>query len=259
MNPTDFDFKRVAQGYRERPFLHRQVLERFHRDMTFRPFSNGLDVGCGAGLSSKALKLICRHVTGSDISGEMIAVAREVCADEEGCDFIVCPAEELPDFEKKFDIVTAAGAVQWIRRAPFLYRLRDIMEERGALLIYDFCITDQMKDCPDYTSWWHDMYLKEFPRPSRDESVWTGADVAGYGFLMRDQIRYEMEYEFDLDSFVRFMMIQSNVNARIEGEGRRACEVRKWLQQSARPLFQGGKRTVIFGGYSWYMERRTEM
>lgn len=255
MNPTDFDFRRVAQGYRRRPFLHRQVLERFHRDVALRSFSNGLDIGCGAGLSSKALKMICRHVTGSDISGEMIAVAREMCGDQEGYDFIVSRAEELPDFEKKFDIVTAAGVVQWIHRAPFLEKLRDIMEEHGYLLIYDFCISDQMKGYPGFTSWWHECYLKEFPRPFRDESVWTGEDVARYGFLMRNQIRYELEYEFDLDSFIEFMMIQSNVNARIEGEGRCAREISGWLRRSVQPLFHEEKRTLIFTGYSWYMER----
>ena len=29
-----------------------------------------------------------------------------------------------------------------------------------------------------------------------------------------------MEYEFDRNAFIKFMMIQSNVNAKIEGEGR---------------------------------------
>ena len=84
MDARDFDFQRIAQGYKKRPFLHKQVIERFHRDVAFRNFCNGLDIGCGAGLSSKALKMICRHVTGTDISGEMIAAAKELYKGEEG-------------------------------------------------------------------------------------------------------------------------------------------------------------------------------
>lgn len=255
MTPKDFDFRRIAEGYKNRPFLHRQVIERFQKDVTGQIFSNGLDIGCGAGLSSKALKLICRHVTGTDISDEMIAVAKEICEDAEGYDFIVSRAEDLPVLNRKFDIVTAAGVIQWVEKGPFLQKLNSVMNTHGYLLIYDFCISDHMKDCPAYTAWWHDIYLKEFPRPFRDESVWTAEDVAQYGFLMRSQIQYEMEYEFDQNAFIEFMMIQSNVNAKIEGEGRTSEDVCKWFERSTAPLFHGEKRTIIFTGYSWYMER----
>lgn len=78
MTPKDFDFRRIAEGYKNRPFLHKQVIERFQKDITDHIFPNGLDIGCGAGLSSKALKLICRHVTGTDISDEMIAVKNSI-------------------------------------------------------------------------------------------------------------------------------------------------------------------------------------
>lgn len=254
MNSKDFDFQRIAQGYKKRPFLHKQVIERFQKDITSRTFLNGLDIGCGAGLSSKALKMICHHVTGTDISGEMIAVAKEVCKTE-GFDFIVSKAEELPEFAIKFDVVTAAGVVQWVDEDLFLEGLGNVMGEHSYLLIYDFCISDKMKDCPAYTSWWHDTYLKEFPKPFRNESVWTEEDALRHGFHMRDQIQYEMEYEFDQDAFVEFMMIQSNVNAKIEGEGRNVQAVQEWFEQSVSSFFQGEKRTLIFSGYSWYMEK----
>lgn len=255
MDAKDFDFQRIAEGYKRRPFLHEQIIERFKKDVTSQIFSNGLDIGCGAGLSSKALKTICRHVTGTDISGEMITVAREVCKSIEDYDFIVSKAEELPDFDIKFDIATAAGVVQWVDRDLFLKKMSDVMSDHSYLLIYDFWISDKMKDCSAYTSWWHDVYLKEFPRPFRNESVWTKENVARYGFLMKDQIRHEMEYDFDQDSFIEFMMIQSNVNARIEGSETSAETVHNWFEQSTAPLFQGEKRTAIFAGYSWYMER----
>ena len=258
MTPNDFDYQRIAQGYQKRPFLHKQIIERFQRDVTSRMFSNGLDIGCGAGLSSKALKAICRHVTGTDISAEMITIAKEVCKDADSYDFIVCKAEDLPDFARKFDIVTAAGIIQWIERTIFLKKAGSVMNDHGYLLVYDFCISDKMKNCPAYTSWWHDMYLKEFPKPFRDESVWTKEDVAQYGFMIRDQIQYEIEYEFDQKTFIEFMMIQSNVNAKIEGEGRSVLAVREWFEQSVASFFNGEKRTVIFTGYSWYLERLPE-
>lgn len=254
MNERDFDYKRIAQGYKDRPFLHKQVIEQFQRDISRQYFSNGLDIGCGAGLSSKALKRICGHVTGADISAEMIRVAREVCECAEGYDFIVSKAEEIPAGYSKYDIVTAAGVIQWVEREPFLLNLKNIMSEHGYILIYDFCISDKMKNSESYSLWWYDMYLKEFPKPFRNEYVWTNDDVEKYGFTMLNQVQYEMEYEFDMDSFIKFMMIQSNVNTKIEGEGRDINAVRKWFEQSLAPIFNFEKKTLIFEGYSWYIE-----
>lgn len=254
MDSKDFDFQRIAEGYKRRPFLHEQIIDRFQTDVTSRIFSDGLDIGCGAGLSSKALKAICHHVTGSDISKEMISVAREVCQSEEEYDFIVSKAEELPEFGKKFDIVTAAGVVQWVDRDLFLKKMSKVMNDHSYLIIYDFWISDKMKECSAYTTWWHDIYLKEFPRPFRNESVWTKEDVARYGFVIKDQIQHEMEYKFDQDSFIEFMMVQSNVNAKIEGGKNTVQNVRNWFEQTTTPFFQGEKRTAIFTGYSWYLE-----
>lgn len=256
MDALDFDFQRVALGYRKRPFLHKQVIERFQKDVTSKPFSNGLDVGCGAGLSSKALKMICSYVTGTDISKEMIAVANEVCGHAKGYDFIVSRAEQLPSFDQKFDIATAAGVVQWVEKDLFLKNLAALMDEHGYVLIYDFAISDKMKNCDPYTLWWHDVYLKEFPKPFRNEDVWTKEDAARFGFVMLGQPRYEMEYEFDEESFIEFMLIQSNVNAKIEGEGRDIAAVREWFRQSAAPFFNSEKRIIFFTGYSWYLQRR---
>ena len=57
-----------------------------------------------------------------------------------------------------------------------------------------------------------------------------------------------MEHEFDRDSFIRFMMLQSNVNAKIEGEGRDEEEVRKWFEKSLAPVFGKEKERLIFNG-----------
>lgn len=254
MKNTDFDFKRIAQGYKDRPFLHKQVIERFQRDVTDQMFENGLDVGCGAGLSCKALRQICYNITGADISSEMISVAREVCGGLSGFDFLVSRAEEIPRAEKKYDIVTVAGVVPWIDRDRFLKNLSNIIKNGCYVLLYDFCISDKMKDCEAYAQWWHRKYLRNFPKPFRNEAVWTGCDVEPYRFLMMDQVRYELEYEFELESFIKFMMLQSNVSAKIEGEGWDILEVQRWFEQSLGTIFNDERRTLIFTGYSWYMK-----
>ena len=254
MNNQSFDSTRIAEGYKERPFLHKQVIEQFRKDSLERGYQNGLDVGCGAGLSAKALKMICSNVTGTDISPEMIAVAQEICG-EEGYTFFPCKAEEVPHPAVPYDIVTAAGVVQWVDRDAFLRNLHRIMCPDGEVLIYDFCISDRMAGCEAYTAWWHEQYLKEFPKPYRNEQVWTQADVEPAGFRMVKQIPLELSYEFDLDAFVKFMMIQSNVNVKIESNERSADQVRLWFCKTLANIFASGKQTAVFTGYSWYLRR----
>ena len=256
MKNTAFDYKRIAQGYKNRPFLHKKVIEQFQKDVTDQDFTYGLDIGCGAGLSTKALKMICKQVIGTDISPEMIAVAKEVCPQNNGISFLVSKAEEIPATMPKIDLVTAAGAIQWIDTASFLQAMRKVMVENGYMLIYDFSISDQMLQNEAYTHWWHEEYLKEFPKPFRNESVWNPDDVSYYGFSIIDQISYDMEYEFDIESFIEFMMIQSNVNARIEGEGKHIKDVSKWFHETLKHVFVKPKETVIFKGYSWYLKKQ---
>ena len=51
MDKITFDEKRIAEGYVNRPWLHKKVIERFVSDCEVTSnFRNGLDVGCGAGL-----------------------------------------------------------------------------------------------------------------------------------------------------------------------------------------------------------------
>ena len=213
----------------------------------------GLDIGCGAGLSTKALKAICTSVIGTDLSPEMIRVAKEVCAQDNGITYLVSSAENLSLKNTKVDIATAAGAIQWIDRDQFLPNLRQLMKSGGYLLIYDFAISDMMTGIPAFTDWWHGQYLARFPRPYRNESVWQDDDVRPYGFHMIAQIDLNMEHEFDLTSFIDFMMIQSNVNVQIETGKLKEETARGWFQETLSPIFQDQAQHLIFKGYSWYL------
>lgn len=255
MNNKSFDSKRIAIGYaKDRPWLHPYVIQRIQTDCDMNThFTNGLDVGCGAGLSTKALRFVCDKVTGTDISEEMIRACR-CMYDSSDYSFYVAKAEETLIPDRLYDIVTAAGVINWVDKDEFLHNMKQVMGENGLLIVYDFWISNRMEGVEKYTDWWNHSYLVHFPKPPRKEDIWKQEDLL-CGFHLKKQVTYEMTYEFDMQAFIRFMMIQSNVNAQIESGQKDEEEVRQWMEQTLSPIFNHSKRKLIFEGYSWYIEK----
>lgn len=257
MDNKSFDTQRIAEGYAKRPWLHKCVIENLKQDCNLPAsfmFSNGLDVGCGAGLSTRALKLICNQVTGTDISKSMINVCKELFYGNKDYTFYVSKAEETRVLKRKYDIVTASGMIDWVDEKSFLNNMLQITTEDCYILIYDFWITDRMSGVPHYTTWYQEEYLKRFLKPPRKERVWSQEDMIG-GLQIYKQTEYEFRYTFSLDAFVEFMMIQSNINIKIENGEISETQIREWMKESLYPYFNEFERTLIFDGYSWYIKR----
>ena len=251
MDNRAFDDKRIANGYaKDRPWLHKSVIELIKSECAIDiPFKNGLDVGCGAGLSTKALKLICEKITGTDISGEMIQVCKTLY-NTPGFIFYTAKAEETKIPETPYDIVTAAGVINWVNKNKFLKNMKSVMANNSLLIIYDFWISDKMLENDAYTDWYQNLYLTNFPKPPRNEETWHQEDMPD-NFIIDKQFDYQLNYEYDIDLFIRFMMIQSNVNAQIETGHKTETEIHTWLKTTLEPIFQNKKRTLIFHGYAW--------
>ena len=244
-----FDSKRIASGYaNDRPWLHQSIIEQIKVDFADKvPFQNGLDVGCGAGLSTKALKLICNKVTGTDISEEMVHICKTQYAAPEFT-FYTAKAEETEIPQSSYDIVTAAGVVDWVEKDRFLENMKCVMAEYAPLIIYDFWISDKMVGNKAYTDWYQNQYLVKFPKPPRNSNVWEQEDIpTSFSFIK--QTVCEMQYEFDMASFIRFMMTQTNINLKIESGNMTEEEVHDWMRETLSLIFQGRKQTLIFDGY----------
>ena len=258
MNNKSFDSKRIAEGYAQRPWLHRSVMDNLKKDLGLSSeykFKNGLDVGCGAGLSTKALRLICDKVTGTDIADAMVEVCKEIYGEDSAYSFYAAKAEETKAPSEKYDIVTAAGCINWVDEKIFMENMKNVAADDAVIVIYDFGITDRMAGNEDYTVWYRDEYLKKFPKPPRKENKWTQDDLIP-GFVMEKQTEYDMEYEFTLDAFVDFMMIQSNVNSKVESGEISEEEARSWMKESLAPIFGDEAKKLVFYGYSWYIRKR---
>lgn len=253
MHKLSFDYRRIAEGYaKDRPFLHGQVMERLTKKLP-RHYQNGLDVGCGAGLSTRALRMVCDRVTGVDISEEMVRAAAALYTDE-GYRFVCAGAEEIEAEPGTYDIVTAAGVTGWVDEKRFLSCMERVMQKDGVLFIYDFWISGRMDGNPAFADWYEKDYLKRFPKPPRKEKIWTKDDTEPYHFEILFQEDYALRCEMSGEQFVRFMLLQSNVIAAVEEKGENLAAVRRYFEENARCYFAPeGSESLVFDGYSWYL------
>src|SRR5579871_5851972 len=112
-----FAYDSVAKRYRKgRPYFHPLVMRRIIEFTKTPRFSNAIDVGCGTGLSTKALRTIADSVVGTDVSQEMLDLAEQ----QPGVSYCCCRAEELPFPDASFDLMTVALAFHWLDRPRFL-------------------------------------------------------------------------------------------------------------------------------------------
>lgn len=250
-----FDYKRIAEGYAQsRPQFHVIVMEMLRKTMKIEGMlENGLDLGCGAGLSTTALLKVCNHVIGVDASEAMVERAKQEKANQ-GIKFITCPAEKIDFPNNSFDIITIAGAINWIDETVFLPLAKNILKDKGILVVYDNFMSDRMEGNDSYTSWWHNEYLVKFPKPARKENVWSNEDVLPYQFSMVKQETYSNNLEMTKDEYIAYMLTQSNVIARVEEGDEKLEEVRLWFSKTLDSVFSGRKQTLIFEGYVWYLK-----
>ncbi|MFZ0061706.1 MAG: methyltransferase domain-containing protein [Pyrinomonadaceae bacterium] len=75
---------------------HRPVGEQAIARMRVPAGAHVLDVGCGSGWAARLLAKTAGHVTGIDVSDEMVRVAREQSSNVANVEFQVASAENLP-------------------------------------------------------------------------------------------------------------------------------------------------------------------
>jgi SAM-dependent methyltransferase len=215
------------------------------------PVANALDVGCGTGQSTVALRGIADSVIGIDASPDMLSVALS----GDNIRYVAAPAESIPFPDAVFDLITVSMAFRWFDRSTFFGEARRVLRETGWLVIYNNAFRGEMVDNPAFGEWLRDTFLARFPTPARNNVPLTAGEADGYGFRLTHTEDYGNPVAFSPGDLAAYLQTQSNVIAAVEQGAERIEEVNGWLLRELEPLFRSPVETFLFGGYIWYLQK----
>jgi len=122
--------ERYAKG---RPQYQHQVIRRVREFLKIQgQLPRALDVACGTGLSSIALKEIAQRIAACDVAHDMVSVATS----DPQVDYLIARAEATPFATACFDLVTVSSAFHWFDFDRFRRELIRVLRPGGYAVVY---------------------------------------------------------------------------------------------------------------------------
>ena len=245
-----YDSERLAAGYAfDRPPIHEQILwsARLSGQADL-----ALDVGCGAGVSTAALTPLARQVIGLEPVAAMLAHRRAVAPHAR---FVIGQAERLPFAARSFDLVTAAGSLNYADLPLALAEIARVLTTDGTFLLYDFSAGRRSVSGAALAGW-YTSFERRFPPPPG----WQPLDVrelplGRYGLRLLDFTDIEIWLPMTFDAYLRYALSEVNVDSAIARGACSAEEARDWCRATLTTVFTGGEVTVIIPGYAATLAR----
>src|SRR5580693_3800446 len=239
-----YDSERLAAAYaRDRPPIHEQILGAARLG---RQADLALDIGCGAGLSTAALAPLTRRAIGLEPISTMLTHRRTVAPH---ASFVMGQAERLPFAAGSFDLVTAAGSLNYADLPSALAEIARVLTRDGTFLLYDFSV-GRRSVSGDELARWFASFEQRFPWPPG----WQPFDVrelplAAYGLRLLDYSDIETRWPMTFDAYLRYMLSEVNVDHAIASGACSAEQARDWCRGTLAGVFANGEVTVVVPGY----------
>jgi SAM-dependent methyltransferase len=238
----------MAEGYATaRPQVHPRAVTLAQQAMGWRtPFPRALDIGCGSGLSTIALAPIASEVVGVEPVEAMLRYGNRVAP---GAHFVAGAAEQMPFAPATFDLLAAAGSLNYVDRTRFLPEARRVLREGGALLVYDFSPGRSFQNGGGLDGWYAE-FERRYPPPAGEATPLDPLRLQEWatGFQMTGSAPFAIALPSTPERYLNYVMTETSVAAAIRrGAGESA--IREWCQQTLAAIWPEGQREIVFRGY----------
>lgn len=245
-NPFSDDL--MAAGYAAaRPPVHPQVITQLRGWLGGRHHEVALDLGCGAGLSTRPLRALASTCVGFDPAEAMVRTARRLRPD---LSFVVAGAETMPFATGSVALVAAAGSLNYTRDLASVWpEVRRVLSADGCLAVYDFSPARSFADGADLDAWF-DAFTRRHPYPASQAIPLSPAILAerASGFTVDRGEDFAIPITVTPEFFVDYMLTETNVQDAVR-RGTALDAIRDWCATTVPVAFGGRERPVLFRGY----------
>jgi SAM-dependent methyltransferase len=251
--PDLFGSPAMAAGYAtSRPPVHPRIIERVAERLRLTDrVERALDVGCGAGLSTRPLQQIARRCFGIEPVEAMLQWAAKTAPE---ASFAVGRAEALPVRSQSINILTAAGSLNYADLNLFFPEAVRVLRSSGVLVVYDFSQGKSFRESP-LLDRWHSEFVRRYPRPAGDSRQELSPEILASwdcGLRLRSHEHFEIGLVLGQRSYLDYAMTETNVAYAVRN-GVREEDIRAWCTETLSPVFQGDDKEILFRGYIAYM------
>jgi len=245
-----YDSPRLAAGYAyDRPPVHQRIIQRVREFLHITErLTRVLDVGCGAGLSTAALEPLAETVVGLEPVRAMLTHSRAVAPHSL---FLVGQAERLPFAAGAFDLMTAAGSLNYADRALFLPDAARLLAPGGVLIIYDFSAGRRMRGGHQLAEWCAG-FERRYPAPPGYALDVRSLAYSQSGLRLQAYEELEIAVPMTLSTYLPYVLSETRVELAIS-HGVPEAEIRSWCQSTLVDVFGETEREVLFAAYVAYV------
>jgi ubiquinone/menaquinone biosynthesis C-methylase UbiE len=247
-----YDSARLAAGYAySRPPVHHEIVKRIGAQLRLSGRANrALDVGCGAGLSTAALESLAEIVVGIEPERRMLEYRKTVSATAE---FLAGQAERLPFASRSFELITAAGSVNYADIDLFFPEAERVLTPEGALVIYDFSAGRRFLDDARLEDWFARFENRYPAQPGYDLDV-KGLAYNRYGLQLDTYEEIVVAVPMTIGSYLSYILSETSVERAILS-GVPETEIRDWCCGTLLNVFGDASHEILFDAYIAYITR----
>jgi len=245
-----YDSPRLAAAYAyDRPPVHQPIIQAIGQSLQITTRRRrALDIGCGAGRSTAALEALAETVIGLEPLRTMLTHSRAVAPHAR---FLAGQAERLPFAAGAFDLITAAGSLNYTDLNLFLPDAARVLAPSGVLIIYDFSVGRRMRGDHRLDAWFASFQRRYVSPPGYDLDV-RGLTYSQSGLRLQLYEELEIAVPMTLSSYLSYVLSETNVEVAISS-GLSETAIRTWCQSTLADLFGDTSHDVLFEAYVAYV------
>ena len=197
-------------------------------------------------MSTAALTPLARQVIGLEPVAAMLAHRRAVAPHAR---FVIGQAERLPFAARSFDLVTAAGSLNYADLPLALAEIARVLTTDGTFLLYDFSAGRRSVSGTELADWYASFERRFPPPPGWEPLEVRELPLARYGLRLLDFTDVETRLPMTFDAYLRYALSEVNVDSAITRGDYSAEAAGDWCRATLEPVFADGDVTVVIPGY----------